>query len=63
MRRLSTWAAAAVLPALPGSLLMIGCSGGGGAPKDRASPDTGKDAKTTGSSGLEALAATGSGAL
>jgi len=63
MRRLPTWAAAAVLPGLLGSLLMIGCSGGGGAPKDRGSLDTGKDAKTTGSNTLEALAATGSGTL
>ncbi len=63
MRRLSTWAAAAVLPALLSSLLMIGCSGGSGAPKDRASSDTGMDAKTTGSNALEALAATGSGTL
>ncbi len=69
MRCLTSWAAAAVLPALLASLLMIGCSGGdkgtsGGPPKDGGSSDLGRKSKgKEKGKALEAVAATGTGTL
>jgi hypothetical protein len=64
MRRLTTWAAAAVVPALMVSLLTIGC--GGTATEAPKTSDTGKKVGKEGKSkkkALETVASTGTGTL
>ena len=65
MRRLTTWAAAAVLPALMASALLIGCGGGDKTEAPKGDGDSGKKVEKKGDKpkGLTAVEAKGKGTI